>query len=257
MNRYENPPEPQSPRPSFTTGFIAPFGPGIGVLLMAALIGWGAGEEAPGRIIKGLVYLHIAALGMDLYTLFMAWLFRRRGILIVIPYTAPIIFACVRLLLYGICVNKLFDPHIVHTSLTSPFALISLFAILSMAFCIYEGIMIRTGLCPPMDMIHRSEAPPADLPVGPEYTYEIQTILRSLGYYHGQVDGVLTQEVKEAIKRFQDSVGLMPHGGLTAATVIELRKLWERHQMRALGDTTDRTEGNGQSVWSRLRNLLR
>ena len=257
MNRYENPPEPQSPRPSFTTGFFAPFGPGIGVLLMAALIGWGAQEEAHGRIIKGLVDLHLAALWMDLYTLFMAWRFRRHGTPIMIPYTAPIIFAGVRLLLYGICVNKLFDPHIVHTSLTFPFALISLFAILSMAFCIYEGIMIRTGLCPPMDMIHRSEAPPADLPVGPEYTYEIQTILRSLGYYHGQVDGVLTQEVKEAIKRFQDSVGLMPHGGLTAATVIELRKLWERHQMRALGDTTDRTEGNGQSVWSRLRNLLR
>lgn len=265
MNRYENPPEPADPRPSFAARVVSPFAPVMAVVAAAALLGRLTGVDWMDRPIKALVHLHAAGLGMDFYTLTVARRCRRRGGRVVIPYAAPIIFAVIRLLLYGACREKLVAAGVLYTisptgfmlPRTGPLVLIGLFALISFALTIYEGVMVRMALCPSVKKLRRAEAPPTDMPVGPEYTYEVQTILHALGHYTGPTDGVLTPEVKGAIQQFQSEAGLMAHGGLTAATIIELRKRWETYQIRALQHPTEGLERkNGRGIWTRFRDLL-
>jgi len=266
VNRYENPPEPLPPRPSFAVRVLAPFAPAVAVAGGAGLLGWLTGVDWMDQPIRALVHLHVAGLGMDLYTLGVARRCRRRKGPVTIPYAGPVLFAVLRLLLYGACQAKLsapgwlygVSPTGVMLPRTGPLLLIGLFALVSGAVTIYEGVMIRMALCPSPEKLRRVEAPPADMPVGPEYTYEVQTILQALGYYAGPVDGVLTQEVKEALKQFQGEAGLMAHGGLTAATIIELRKRWEAYQIRALQRPAEGLRGkDGRGVWTRIQDWLR
>ncbi|MSS72923.1 MAG: peptidoglycan-binding protein [Candidatus Latescibacteria bacterium] len=266
MNRYENPPEPVLPKPSFALRFLAPFAPVVVVIAGSALLGRLTGVDWMDRPIRALVHLHIAGLGMDLYTLGIARRCRRREGPVRIPYAAPILFAILRLLLHGACRAKLAQAGWLYAvssegmllPRTGPLLLIGLFALLSLALAVYEAAMIRMALCPPPEKLRRAEAPPADMPVGPEYTYEVQSILHNMGYYAGPVDGVLSQEVKTAVKRFQGEAGLMAHGGLTAATIIELRKAWEVYQVKALQHPSEGRQGrNGRGVWTRIQDWLR
>jgi hypothetical protein len=238
----------------------------VGVIAGAALLGRLTGVDWMDRPIRAFVYLHVAGLGMDLYTLGVARRCRKQGGPVRIPYAAPILFAVMRLLLFGACQAKLaaagwlygVSAEGVMLPRVGPLLLIGLFALLSVAFAIYEAVMVRMALCPSPERLRRAEAPPADMPVGPEYTYEVQSILHAMGTYTGPVDGDLTQEVKEAIRRFQGEAGLMAHGGLTAATIIELRKAWEAYQMKALQHPAERGQGrNGRGVWTRIQDWLR
>ncbi len=266
MNRYENPPEPPIPKPSLAARLLTPFAPALGVALGAALLGRVKGGDWMDQPIQALVYVHLTGLGMDLYTIALARSCRRQGGRVVIPYGAPVIFGVVRLLFYGACRAKLTAAGALYTisptgfmiPRTGPLVLIGVFGLLSLSLAIYEGVMIRMALCPSPESLRRAEAPPADMPVGPEYVYEVQTILGALGYYEGPVDGALSEGVKEAIGRFQGEAGLMAHGGLTAATIIELRKRWEAYQVRAIQRPAEGLERrNGRGVWTRIQDWLR
>ena len=266
MNRYENPPELQARKPSFSSRLLAPFAPVLGVVLGAGLLGRMRGADWMDQPIRAFVALHLTGLGMDLYTMAVARRLRRQGAPVVIPYAAPALFGIVRLLLYGACQAKLAAPGALYTisstgfmlPRTGPVLLIAGFGLISLALVIYEGVILRMALCPSPEKLRRAEAPPADMPVGPEYVYEVQTILGALGYYGGPVDGALSEGVKEAIRRFQGEAGLMAHGGLTAATVIELRKRWEAHQVRAIRRPAEGMERkNGRGVWMRMRDWMR
>lgn len=253
-------------RPSFTARVLAPFAPVAAVAGVAGLLGWLTGVDWMDRPIRALVHLHIAGLGMDLYTLGVARRCRRRKGPVTVPYAGPVIFAVLRLLLYGACQGKLAEvgwlywvsPTGVMLPRPGALLLIGLFALVSGAVTIYEGAMVRMALCPSPEKLRRAVASPADMPVGPEYAYEVQTILLALGHYAGPVDGVLTPEVKEALKRFQGEAGLMAHGGLTAATIIELRRRWEAYQIRTLQRPADGLRGkNGRGIWTRIQDWLR
>lgn len=266
MNRYENPPEPAPSKPSFAVRIAAPFAPVVAVVGGAGLLGWLTGVDWMDRPIRAFVHLHIAGLGMDLYALGIARRCRRRDGPVRIPYAAPVLFAVLRLLLHGACRVKLagagwlyaVSPTGVMLPRTGPLLLIGLFAFVSFVLAVYESVMIRMALCPSPEKLRRAEAPPSDMPVGPEYTYEVQAILRALGYYAGPVDGVLTQGVRVAVKQFQGEAGLMAHGGLTAATIIELRKRWEVYQVKALQRPAEGAQGrNGRGVWTRIQEWLR
>ncbi|MGK7918487.1 MAG: peptidoglycan-binding protein [Trichodesmium sp.] len=45
-----------------------------------------------------------------------------------------------------------------------------------------------------------------------EEVLEIQGILKLLGYYFGEVDGIYSENTATAVMKFQESVGLMPNG---------------------------------------------
>ena len=253
MNRYDIPPEPPAPGPSFGASFASPFGPVAVVLVAAGAIGWITGLDAASRALSGLVQLHALALAMDLITLVVARRCRRRGGRVLIPYAAPIVFGVLRLVFYGACPQGVAGAPVTEAG---PAILIGLLGLVSFSTMVYEGFMIRMALRPSQAKVRPAPMPPADVPVGPEYTYEIQTILQALGHYRGPVDGVLTQEVKGAVKQFQSGSGLAAHGGLTAATVIELRKRWESRQLEGLQGGMGADGNDGRSVWRLIRDRL-
>ena len=53
---------------------------------------------------------------------------------------------------------------------------------------------------------------------------EIQTSLKIKGFYKGPINGRLDLETVEAIKKFQESNGILPTGDLDIQTVSKLQK---------------------------------
>jgi peptidoglycan hydrolase-like protein with peptidoglycan-binding domain len=68
----------------------------------------------------------------------------------------------------------------------------------------------QTTLSPPV--------PPADT-LRPGSVRAVQSQLRRLGFYNGEVDGIWGQSTQSAIERFQQGRGLQPNGQLNPATV--------------------------------------
>jgi peptidoglycan hydrolase-like protein with peptidoglycan-binding domain len=60
--------------------------------------------------------------------------------------------------------------------------------------------------------------PPADT-LRPGSVRAVQSQLRRLGFYNGEVDGIWGQSTQSAIERFQQGRGLQPNGQLNPATV--------------------------------------
>ncbi len=53
---------------------------------------------------------------------------------------------------------------------------------------------------------------------------QIQEALKAAGFDPGPIDGKVGGKTKEALKAFQQSLGLNPDGALTAETALELKK---------------------------------
>jgi hypothetical protein len=250
MNRSGNPPEPADPRHSGFRLTIAAFGPVLLVPALALLLGRGSG---PGLLIGMLVWMPLAGLAMDAWTLAAARRFRSRGNHVTIPCAGPVLFAGARIALHGLGRALASRPadSAASSGPTSPdtgwLVATGAGALLSLAFAIHEGIVLRVALNPGLPRGRPGPATREDFPVGREYAYEAQTILQALGYYAGPMDSALSDEMREALLRFQREVGLAARGELTAATVIELRRRWEEYQATGRRhEARDNREGGGK-----------
>ncbi|MBV8913495.1 MAG: peptidoglycan-binding protein [Acetobacteraceae bacterium] len=76
----------------------------------------------------------------------------------------------------------------------------------------------------PADLMGPPPAPPAAslAPLAPDVVRTIQTRLRSLGFYGGQIDGIWGPSMQAALERFQQGRGLQATGQLTPATATAL-----------------------------------
>lgn len=83
-----------------------------------------------------------------------------------------------------------------------------------------------------------------DMPLGEEHVYEAQMILHNLGYDVGGIDGTLKEATQDALKAFQESVGLEPGGEVTVLTMIELRNRWRDQEEPAPGQTAKAFSGH-------------
>jgi peptidoglycan hydrolase-like protein with peptidoglycan-binding domain len=63
---------------------------------------------------------------------------------------------------------------------------------------------------------------PALAPLLPDVVRTIQTRLRSLGFYNGQIDGIWGPSMQSALQQFQQGRGLQATGQLTPATATAL-----------------------------------
>lgn len=74
------------------------------------------------------------------------------------------------------------------------------------------------------DLLASAPAAPAPAmpPLAPDVVRTIQTRLRSLGFYSGQVDGIWGPAMQSALQRFQQGRGLQATGQLTPATATAL-----------------------------------
>jgi L,D-transpeptidase ErfK/SrfK len=61
---------------------------------------------------------------------------------------------------------------------------------------------------------------------------EIETMLRTLGYYRGPVDGIYSQAVKSSVQKFQDDFNLAADGIIGPQTIVTLQSRYDI----ALGD---------------------
>ena len=78
----------------------------------------------------------------------------------------------------------------------------------------------------PADLVIAPAPPPppaaALAPLAPDVVRIIQTRLRSLGFYPGQIDGIWGPSMQTALERFQQGRGLQATGQLTPATATAL-----------------------------------
>ncbi|MBV8912791.1 MAG: peptidoglycan-binding protein, partial [Acetobacteraceae bacterium] len=75
----------------------------------------------------------------------------------------------------------------------------------------------------PADLTAPPAPPAASLaPLAPDVVRTIQTRLRSLGFYGGQIDGIWGPSMQAALERFQQGRGLQATGQLTPATATAL-----------------------------------
>lgn len=63
--------------------------------------------------------------------------------------------------------------------------------------------------------------PPADT-LRPSSVRVVQQRLRSMGFYHGSIDGMWGQSTQSAVAQFQQNRGLQPNGQLTTATTTAM-----------------------------------
>ena len=84
-----------------------------------------------------------------------------------------------------------------------------------------QATAVALGLDPNALLGIPPSAPPLPPPdrLRPASVRAIQSSLRNLGFYNGNVDGIWGDSTQSAIERFQQGRGLQPNGQLNAATV--------------------------------------
>lgn len=78
------------------------------------------------------------------------------------------------------------------------------------------------GLEPARLLAGRADVPAANLPLNSTAVRNIQSRLRTLGFYTGGIDGMWGPGTQRGLERFQQSQGLQPNGQATPATIQAL-----------------------------------
>lgn len=210
-------------------------------LLGPALWAWTREPDAAGRAVGFLAAFPLFQIVVDLWTLAIAHFWRPERSPLRVPARTPIVLAILHAGLW-LCMRYLLAPEVFDRSdasaggegdLAIRWGIALLFGLLWMVGTVaafFEVRLLRWVLISEDTAVVEEKQgeteTEADMPAGPEHTYEVQTILNGLGYETGPVDGELNDATREALRKFQADAGLEPTGEVTMLTVIELRNRW-------------------------------